>query len=67
MQEPCRKFNYKNMPVEIDLKKIDERWHWSYRIGNSSPYQLNDAGESSEERALSYAFNDARRRIDVMG
>ncbi len=64
--EPQRKFNYKNHPVDIDLKRVGDRWHWSYRIGNSSPYELNDTGESSEERALSYAFNDARGRIDAM-
>lgn len=64
--EPQRNFKYKNQQVEIDLKKVGDRWHWSYRIGNSSPYELNDTGESSEDRALLYAFNDARGRIDAM-
>ena len=66
MEEPQRKFHYKSQPVEIDLKKVGDRWHWSYRIGNSSPYELNDTGASSEKRALLYAFNDARARIDLM-
>lgn len=66
MKEPQRKFNYKGLPVEIDLKKVGDRWHWSYRISSSSPYELQDTGESSEERALLYAFNDARGRIDAM-
>ena len=48
MEEPQRKFQCKNHPVEIDVKKVGDRWHGCYRIGNSSPYELNDAGESSK-------------------
>ena len=66
MSEPQRKFKYKGHQVEIDLKAVGDRWHWSYRIGASSPFELNDTGESSEARALLYAWTDARGRIDCM-
>ena len=52
--------------VEIDLRAVGDRWHWSYQIDGSSPFELSDSGESSQERALLYAWNDARGRIDNM-
>ncbi len=67
MDEPQRKFKYKGHHVDIDLKTVAGRWHWSYQIDGSSPFELSDTGESSEARALLYAWTDARRRIDTMG
>lgn len=64
MDEPQKQFNYKGCQVQIDLTTVGDRWHWSYRIDDSSPFELSDAAESSEQRALLYAWTDARRRID---
>ena len=64
MEEPQRKFSYKGCHVDIALRMMGDRWHWSYQIDGSSPFELSDAAESSETRALLYAWTDARRRID---
>lgn len=64
MNEPQKKFRYKGHQVDIDLTTVGDRWHWSYQIDGSSPFELSDAGESSQERALLYAWTDARSRID---
>lgn len=66
MNEPQRNFKYRGHQVSIDLRPVAGRWHWSYRIDNSSPYELSDSGESSEGRALLYAWTDARGRIESM-
>ena len=64
MDEPQKESAYKGHRIRIDLKKVADRWHWSYQIDGSSPFELLDTGESSEKRALLYAWTDARGRID---
>ena len=64
MAQPQKQFSYQGRHVQIDLKPIGNRWHWSYRIDDSSPFELSDTAESSEQRALLYAWTDARHRID---
>lgn len=66
MQEPHSSFDYKGHHVEVSITPVSDRWHWSYRIDDSSPYELNDTAESSHARALQYASEDARGRIDGM-
>ncbi len=66
MNQPQSIFNYKGYHVEIDLKAVGDRWHSSYRIGDSCPNELDETRESSQARALLYASNDARGRIDRM-
>ncbi len=64
MQAPQQSFDYQGHHVEVAITKVADRWHWSYRIDDSSPYELNDTAESSQSRALQYACADARNRID---
>lgn len=64
MQEPQLSFGYKGHHVEVSITQISDRWHWSYRIDDSSPYELNDTAESTHARALQYASDDAKHRID---
>lgn len=66
MQEPQMSFDYNGHHVQVAITQISDRWHWSYRIDDSSPYELNDTAESSHARALQYASDDARHRIDTM-
>lgn len=66
MQQPQPSFDYKGHHVEVSITQVADRWHWSYRIDDSSPYELNDTAESSHARALQYAWDDARHRIDSM-
>ena len=66
MQQPQLSFDYNGRHVVVSITQISDRWHWSYQIDDSSPYELNDTAESSHARALQYASDDAKHRIDDM-